>query len=136
VLDELGISATLYGVLSRGLLSGSKPAGPSDFRSYLPRFSGDNLAKNDTVVQKVRAFAEARGQTAAQLSVAWALAKQPKLVPLLGARTPARLVDVLGALTMPLSAQEMADLEALIPRDAIGGTRYAEAHMAHLDSER
>lgn len=73
VLDELGISATLYGVLSRGLLGGKKPTSPGDFRSYLPRFSGENLAKNDAVVQKVRAFAEARGQTPAQLSVAWAL---------------------------------------------------------------
>jgi aryl-alcohol dehydrogenase-like predicted oxidoreductase len=135
-LRELGISATLYGVLSRGLLSGSKPGAPGDFRSYLPRFSGDNLAKNDALAQRLRTFAEARGQTAAQLSVAWALAKQPGLVPLIGARTPAQLTDILGALDKPLSASELSELETLIPRDSAGGSRYAEAQMAHLDSEK
>jgi aryl-alcohol dehydrogenase-like predicted oxidoreductase len=53
VLRELGLSATLYGVLSRGLLSGSKPAGGKDFRAYLPRFSADNRAKNEQVVAKL-----------------------------------------------------------------------------------
>lgn len=136
VLEELGISATLYGVLSRGLLSGRKPGGPGDFRSYLPRFTGDNAAKNDSVVEKVRAFAEARGQTPAQLAVAWVLAKQPRLVPLIGARTAAQLVDILGALEKPLSADDVRELETLVPRDVIAGSRYAEAQMAHLDSER
>jgi aryl-alcohol dehydrogenase-like predicted oxidoreductase len=136
LLEELGISATLYGVLSRGLLSGSKPTAPTDFRSHLPRFTGDNAARTETIVQKVRAFAEARGQTAAQLSVAWVLAKQPKLVPLIGARTPGQLVDILGALEKPLSAEEVSELEGIVPRDTIAGSRYAEAQMAHLDSER
>jgi aryl-alcohol dehydrogenase-like predicted oxidoreductase len=136
VLEELGISATLYGVLSRGLLSGSKPTGPGDFRAYLPRFAADNRAKNDQVVANVRAFAEARGQTAAQLEVAWALAKQPKFVPLIGARSREQLRSVLDALEKPLSAKEVAELEALIPQNAIAGSRYQDAQMAHLDSEK
>jgi len=37
---ELGMSVTAYGVLSRGLLSGSRPTGPRDFRAHLPRFTG------------------------------------------------------------------------------------------------
>lgn len=57
VLAELGISATLYGVLSRGLLSGSKPSAPSDFRAHLPRFSGEEGARNAAVVAKLRALA-------------------------------------------------------------------------------
>ncbi|MBC7052257.1 aldo/keto reductase, partial [Salmonella enterica subsp. enterica serovar Enteritidis] len=69
VLAELGISATLYGVLSRGLLSGSKPTGPSDYRSHLPRFAGDEGAKNAAVVEKLRALAEAGGRTPSQLCV-------------------------------------------------------------------
>ncbi len=136
VLEELGIGATLYGVLSRGLLSGSKPGGPADFRRYLPRFSPENLARNEDVVGRVRAFAEARGQTPAQLCIAWALARQPRFVPLLGARTCAQLAGVLGALERPLSAAEVAALEALVPPDAVAGGRYAEAQLAHLDSER
>jgi aryl-alcohol dehydrogenase-like predicted oxidoreductase len=135
VLAELGIGATLYGVLSRGLLSGSKPSGPTDYRSYLPRFSADNRSKNDAVVNTVRAFAEARGQTPAQLAIAWVLAKQPRLVPVIGARTRAQLEGVLGALDKPLSAAEVSELESLVPRDAVSGSRYGEAQMAHLDSE-
>jgi aryl-alcohol dehydrogenase-like predicted oxidoreductase len=136
VLTELGISATLYGVLSRGLLSGSKPAGASDFRVHLPRFSGAEGAKNEAVVTRLRALAEAGGRTPGQLCIAWALAKQPAFVPLLGSRTPAQLEDLLGALAKPLSAKEVTDVEAAIPASSIEGSRYQPAQMAHLDSER
>lgn len=136
VLDELGISATLYGVLSRGLLSGKKPSSAGDFRSYLPRFAGDNAAKNDAIVEKIASFAERHGRSPAQLLVGWALARQPKFVPVIGSRTRDQLGDVLGALDRPLSADEVGALEALVPASAIAGSRYAEAQMAHLDSER
>src|SRR5208337_275838 len=56
-LAELGMSATLYGVFSRGLLTGSKPGGPRDMRAHLPRFKGDSGATNDGVIAKLRAFA-------------------------------------------------------------------------------
>jgi aryl-alcohol dehydrogenase-like predicted oxidoreductase len=88
------------------------------------------------VVGKIRAFAESRGQTPAQLLVAWALAKQPAFVPLVGARTRAQLEGVLGALDKPLTSSEVEMLEALAPREAVAGTRYDARHMAHLDSER
>lgn len=136
VLKELGTSATLYGVLSRGLLSGSKPSGPGDFRAYLPRFSADHRAQNEGVAERLRAFAAARGQSPAQVCVAWALAKEPGFVPLMGARTVAQLDEQLDVLDKPLAADELAALEALVPRDAVAGTRYAAAQMAHLDSER
>jgi len=135
-LAELGISATLYGVLSRGLLTGSSVSGPRDFRAYLPRFSGDAAARNAEVVRELRAFAESTGRTPAQLCVAWALTKHPSLVPLVGARKPHQLIDVLGALDKPLSAAESAAVEVICNPDTIEGTRYAEAQMAHLDSER
>lgn len=136
VLEELGISATLYGVLSKGLLSGSKVAGPGDLRAYFPRFSPDHRAQNEAVVARLAAFAKERGQNAAQLALAWVLAKQPRLVPVVGARMPAQLVDLLGALERPLSPKEVEEIEAILPADAISGTRYQLAHMAHLDSER
>jgi aryl-alcohol dehydrogenase-like predicted oxidoreductase len=135
VLAELGISATLYGVLSRGLLSGSRPQGQGDFRAYLPRFAGDNGAHNEGVVAELRKFAEARGMTSAQLALAWVLAKQPTFVPLLGAKTTAQL-DGLAALDKPLSAADVAALEALVPAGAVAGDRYAPEMMKHLDSER
>ncbi|HWL86391.1 MAG TPA: aldo/keto reductase [Polyangiaceae bacterium] len=135
VLEELGISATLYGVLSRGLLSGRKPQGAGDFRASLPRFTGENSAKNEVLVQRIRDFASASGRTATQLSVAWVLAKQPTLVPLLGARTREQLEDVLGALAKPLSEEEVREMESVVPRGAFHGERYQAAQMTHLDSE-
>ncbi len=135
-LAELGIGATLYGVLSRGLLGGSKPAGPGDFRQYLPRFSAENRATNDALVQRFAAFAAERDMTPGQLAIAWVRAKQPAFVALVGARTPKQIGDALDAERHPLSAADLQQLETLVPADAIAGTRYAEQQMAHLDSER
>jgi len=136
VLEELGVSATLYGVLSRGLLSGSKPQAEGDYRAFLPRFAGEAGEKNARVVAELRSFAEATGRTLASVCVGWVMAKQPRLVPLLGARTREQLREVLSALENPLSADEVAEVEKLVPLGAIEGSRYHAAQMAHLDSER
>lgn len=128
VLHELGIGATLYGVLSRGLLSGSQTSA-KDMRSHLPRFSGANAG----LVEKLRDFAGRVGQTPAQVCVGWVMAKEPKLMPLLGARKPSQL-DAFDA--KPLTPEQVTELEKLIPRDAFSGPRYPEAMMAHLDSEK
>lgn len=133
-LRELGISATLYGVYSRGLLTGSKPTSPRDFRAHLPRFTGDNAANNAAVVEQLQAFARARGMTPAQLLLAWTLARQPGFVPVVGAKTVAQLTDALGA--KELSAADVEALERVVPRDGIAGERYAPMHMQNLDSER
>jgi aryl-alcohol dehydrogenase-like predicted oxidoreductase len=135
-LEELGMSATLYGVFARGLLTGSKPSGKGDFRQYMPRFAGEQGARNASVVEKLHAFAGERGMTPAQVALAWVLAKQPALVPIVGARTRAQLDDALVALDKPLSASDVAALESIVPADAIGGTRYPAQHMKDLDSER
>jgi aryl-alcohol dehydrogenase-like predicted oxidoreductase len=136
LLNELGISATLYGVLSRGLLSGSKPSAPGDFRAALPRFSAQHQERNGQVVDALGRFAAARGMSKSQVAIAWVCAKQPGLVPLIGARTEAQLDDALGALARPLSAADVQELERLIPADAVAGTRYDAHQMAMLDSER
>lgn len=135
-LAEFGMSATLYGVFSRGLLTGSKFSGKGDFRQYLPRFAGEQGAKNAAVASRLRAFSAERGLSPAQLALAWVLARQPTLVPLVGARTRAQLDDALVALDKPLSASDVSALEAILPEDAIGGTRYPAEQMKHLDSER
>jgi aryl-alcohol dehydrogenase-like predicted oxidoreductase len=135
-LTELGIGATLYGVLSRGLLTGSQPKGKGDFRAYLPRFGGDHRAKNEDVVARIRQFAAERGMTPGQLAIAWVLARQPSLVPVIGARTTAQLADALGALDKPLSKEDVAAFETLVPEGAVAGDRYDAQQMRHLDSER
>lgn len=134
-LDELGISATLYGVFSRGMLTGAA-VGKGDARAFLPRFAGAHAERNQHAVAALRDFADARGLTLGQLAVAWVRAKTPHYLPVVGARTRAQLADALAALARPLSAADLAELEARVPASAFSGSRYAEAQMKHLDSER
>ena len=140
VLRELGIGMTAYGVLSRGLISGhwDKDQGKAkgDFRAYSPRFQGDNVDKNLALVEALRAVAQGKGVSVAQIAIAWVAAQGDDIVPLVGARTRARLSESLGALDVTLSADDLAAIERAAPKGAAAGTRYAEAQMAHLDSER
>jgi aryl-alcohol dehydrogenase-like predicted oxidoreductase len=135
VLDELGIATTAYGVLSRGLLSNSPAAGPDDFRSHFPRFQGENRAANQRIVERLHEIAAGRGITPVQLAIAWAMAKRPSIVPVIGARTRSQLAESLGALQVTLTADETAAVEAAIPPDAVAGSRYGEEQMRMLDSE-
>ncbi len=135
-VQELGIGVTAYGVLSRGLLSGSKPAPRGDFRVHLPRFTGENAARNVALVDTLAALARERGVTASQLAIAWVLTKGSFIVPLIGARTRAQLRESLGALDVQLSPEDVVRIEAAIPPDAVAGTRYDAGQMQILDSER
>ncbi|NTX04186.1 aldo/keto reductase [Myxococcus sp. CA040A] len=132
-LRELGISATLYGVLSRGLLTGSKPTGAGDFRAHLPRFSGEHREKNKDVVGSLHRFAQERRMSPAQLAIAWVLARQPGFVPVIGMKNVAQLDDALGALNRPLTSEDVAALDSL---GAVSGGRYGPEQMRLLDSER
>jgi len=136
VLAELGIGVTAYGVLSRGLLSGSRPKGKGDFRAYLPRFSGVNGEQNAKLVEALQDMASARGVSASQLAIAWVLSRGENIVPVMGARTRAQLSEALGALEAELSRADLIELEAALPAEAVAGERYAPAAMAHLDSEK
>ncbi len=136
LLDELGIAVTAYGVLSRGLLSGSKPAGPGDFRAHLPRFRGENLERNRPLIEALERLAAEKGITPSQLAIAWVLAKSERIVPVIGARTRRQLEESLGALDVTLSAEELARVEQAVPASEVAGTRYDEHQMRMLDSER
>jgi aryl-alcohol dehydrogenase-like predicted oxidoreductase len=134
-LAELGVGATLYAVLSRGLLSGSKPAAKGDFRALLPRFSSANAETNQRLLEALRALARERNITATQLAIAWVLARAPGFaVPVIGARTRAQLAEALGALAVSLAPDELARIESALP--PVAGTRYDERQMKLLDSER
>ncbi len=136
LLRGLGIAATAYGVLSRGLLSGSSIAGSGDIRNRFPRFAADNLAHNQQLVARLKQIAETWGITPSQLAIAWVLAKGDFIVPVMGARTRAQLSESLAALEVKLSPTEIADIEAAIPPEAVAGTRYDEHQMTVLDSEK
>lgn len=137
---ELGIGITAYGVLSRGLISGhwskDRTGARGDFRAFSPRFQGDNLDHNLALVEALRAVAEAKGVSVAQIAIAWVLSRGEDIVPLVGARRRDRLTEALGALDVELSAADLAAIETAVPPDAAAGDRYAAAQMAHLDSER
>jgi aryl-alcohol dehydrogenase-like predicted oxidoreductase len=136
VLRELKIGVTAYGVLSRGLLSGSTPAAKGDFRAALPRFQGSNLDTNRRVVEKLREIAAGQGVTPAQLAIAWVLAKGDWIVPVTGARTRVQLEESLRAAEIELAPDEISQIEGAIPASGIAGTRYDENGMKALDSER
>jgi aryl-alcohol dehydrogenase-like predicted oxidoreductase len=133
LLDELGIGATLYGVLSRGLLSAS-PISAGDNRLHMPRFSGGNREANDKLVGGLVGLAQRWGMTPSQLAIGWVLGKQPRLTPTLGMRTMQQLEEAVTA--SPLSAAQLAEVEAVVPRGAVAGTRYPAAMMHTLDSEK
>ncbi|MDW5325085.1 aldo/keto reductase [Plantactinospora sp. KLBMP9567] len=137
---ELGIGVTAYGVLSRGLLSGhwtaDRQLSPGDFRSFSPRFTGDNLQANLLLVDALREVAQARGATVSQVAIAWVLSRGNDIVPLVGARRRDRLAESLGALDLKLDADDLAAIERAVPVDSAAGARYAAPLMEHLDSER
>jgi aryl-alcohol dehydrogenase-like predicted oxidoreductase len=137
---ELGIAITAYGVLSRGLISGhfsaDRELAANDFRSRAPRFTGENLAHNLALVEELRVLAAAKGATVAQVAIAWVLARGEDIVALVGARTPERLDEALGAERLDLDAGDLETLERAIPPLAAVGERYPEPQMASLDSER
>ena len=137
---DLGIAVTAYGVLSRGLISGhfsaERELAPTDFRSHSPRFDASNRAHNLALVDALRELADARDATVAQIAIAWVLARGEDIVALIGARTPERLAEALGAERLELSTDEQTELERAIPPDAAVGDRYPAQQMAALDSER
>jgi aryl-alcohol dehydrogenase-like predicted oxidoreductase len=135
-LRELEIGLTAYGVLSRGLLSSSQPQAKGDFRARLPRFTGENYERNRRLVGALEAIAQQRGITATQLAVAWVLAQGEEIVPIPGARKPAQLREALGALDVALTPEDLAAVDAAFAQHEIAGSRYDEAQMRVLDSER
>jgi aryl-alcohol dehydrogenase-like predicted oxidoreductase len=135
VLAELGIAVTAYGVLSRGLLTGSKPAGKGDMRNHFPRFAGENLARNQRLIAALSKLATEKGISPAQLAIAWVLAKGKSIIPVMGARTCAQLDESLAALQVRLSPEDLAAVEIAIPASEVAGTRYGEPQMKQLDSE-
>ncbi|MCE4223038.1 aldo/keto reductase [Methylobacterium sp. C25] len=135
---ELGIGVAAYGVLSRGLISGhwQRGHGAGDFRGMSPRFQGENLDANLALVEALRGIAREQNASVAQIAIAWVAAQGDDIVPLVGARRRDRLQEALASTDLVLSADDLAAIERAVPKGAAAGTRYAQAQMDHLDSER
>jgi aryl-alcohol dehydrogenase-like predicted oxidoreductase len=133
-LRELGIGLVPYSPLGRGMLTGAvDPAtlseGDSRAAGRFPRFEGDNLAANLELVDRVRALADAKGCTPGQLALAWVLAQGTDdlgVAPIPGTKRVRYLDENVGALDVTISDEDLAAVDAAVPRDAVAGDRYAD----------
>lgn len=130
---ELGISLVAYSPLGRGFLTGAfqKPEdlAPDDFRRYVPRFQGENFARNLQLVESVKEIATEKNCTPAQLALAWLLAQGEDIVPIPGTKRRERLEENLQAVEVELSTSDLRRIEEVAPLGVAAGTRYPEAVM-------
>lgn len=128
-LRELGIGFVAYSPLGRGFLTSAvKPAADyeaTDMRRHDPRWQPGNFEKNVEAVSKLTAFAKTKGVTVTQLALAWLLAKGEDIVPIPGTRHQGRLLENVAAANFRLSAADVAEIEAILPRGGCGA-RYAD----------
>lgn len=131
--DELGIGFVPFSPLGKGFFTGSVSAdatfAPGEIRARIPRFEAENLAANQALIDHVRGLAERRGATPAQVALAWLLAQRPFIVPIPGTRRRERIDENAGATSVALSADDLADLDAIVERIGVAGNRYDEAGM-------
>jgi aryl-alcohol dehydrogenase-like predicted oxidoreductase len=134
---ELGIAFVAYSPLGRGFLTGAfktiddLPA--DDFRRNSPRFQGENFAKNLELVAKIQQLAAAKGCTPSQLALAWVLAQGPDIVPIPGTKRSKYLDENLAAAEIKLSADELAQIDAILPSGSAAGERYHAAGMQNVN---
>src|ERR1700722_10795655 len=133
---ELGMGITAYGVLSRGLLSGSPVTSTKDIRKHMPRFHGENYEKNQALAATLSLLAASKNATAAQIAIAWVMSRDSAIIPLIGARRRTQLAESLKALELKLTPEDLVQIERAVPADAVAGTRYGEEQMRWLDSEK
>lgn len=136
-LRELGISLVAYSPLGRGFLTGQFKTpddfAEDDYRRFSPRFQGENFAKNLALVEQVREIAAAKGITAGQLALAWVLAQGEDVVPIPGTKRRNFLKENVDALNVTLSAEDLAAIEQVFPKDSAAGTRYPAAMMGSVN---
>ncbi|WP_327408310.1 aldo/keto reductase [Streptomyces sp. NBC_01281] len=137
-LAELGIGFVPFSPLGKGFLTGSVSTGTvftdGDIRTTIPRFSDDNRAANQALVDHVAALAHGKHATPGQVALAWLLAQQPWIVPIPGTRRIERVAENAAATEVALSADEVADLNAVAARLGVHGDRYNEQHMGLVDT--
>jgi aryl-alcohol dehydrogenase-like predicted oxidoreductase len=134
VCAELGIGFVPFSPLGKGFLTGAVTAATEfasgDIRTTIPRFTADNRTANQALVEHITELARAKGATSGQIALAWLLAQHRWVVPIPGTRRLERVEENAAATQVPLSADELADLNELAARTGVQGNRYNDHHMA------
>jgi len=130
VLEELGIGFVPYSPLGRGFLTGKIDESTSfdsdDFRNVVPRFTPEARKANKALVDLLTAIAARKQASAAQLALAWLLAKKPWIVPIPGTTKHHRLEENIGAATLELTAGDLREIESAESKVTVQGDRYPE----------
>jgi len=130
---QLKIGFVAYSPLGRGLLTGvvedQKAMSDTDTRRRHPRFAAENLTHNMGLVRGIEEIARERHCTLGQLALAWLLAQGDDIVPIPGTKKRARLLENIGALSVTLTEDDLAQISDSIPVGAAAGLRYPEAQM-------
>ncbi|CAN6227649.1 unnamed protein product, partial [Urochloa humidicola] len=136
---ELGIGIVAYSPLGRGFLSsGAKlvdSLSEKDFRKHMPRFQPENLDKNAQIFELVNAMAARKGCTPSQLALAWVHHQGNDVCPIPGTTKIENFNQNVGALSVKLTPDEMAELESYAAADKVVGDRYAQMANTWKDSE-
>ncbi len=132
-LEELGIGFVPFSPLGAGFLTGqideNTKFDPTDFRNLVPRFSPEARKANMVLVDLVKAVAERKGATPAQVALAWLLAQKPWIVPIPGTTKRHRLEENLGAVNVELTEDDLKQIDAAASRLKLEGARLPEAAL-------
>jgi aryl-alcohol dehydrogenase-like predicted oxidoreductase len=132
---ELGIGFVPFSPLGRGFLTASlarQDFDTRDMRSRLPRFSAENRDRNEKLLDPLKALADDRGCTPAQIALAWVLSRGDDIVPIPGTKRRRYLEENVAAASIELSEEDVARLEEAFPPGIAAGPRYDEAGMASV----
>ena len=135
-LRELGIGLVAYSPIGRGFLAGrftnpEQELDEGDFRRSNPRFTGENLERNQLLAAKVRELAEEKGVTSGQLALAWVLAQGEDIVPIPGTKRVSYLEENWAARDVELTDADLERIDAELPE--VAGERYDRSGMATLN---
>jgi aryl-alcohol dehydrogenase-like predicted oxidoreductase len=129
-LEELGIGFVPFSPLGKGFLTGKidehTTFDSTDFRNVVPRFTAENRKANLVFVEWLRAFAERRRVTPAQVALAWLLGQKPWIVPIPGTTKRHRLEENIGAASVELTADDLREIDAAASAITVQGARYPE----------
>jgi aryl-alcohol dehydrogenase-like predicted oxidoreductase len=138
---ELGLAMMAYAVLGRGMLSDQVPRAEElaadDVRRRLPRFQSVNIEKNLVLRSALETIARRKDATLAQLSIAWPMAQGKRagvfIVPIPGAKSRKHLEENVRAAGIVLTAEDLAEIDRIVPPGAASGTRYPIGQMHRLN---